>query len=127
MTHPYKDILIAIANGEEVQIQSATGDWVNDVSGTALGEIYFRRFSPSEFRVKPKTININGYEVPEPMRHPPSYNSTYWLASPADGTPECAWLGDESDVEWLEDGLIHATQAAARVHRDALLSFTKAK
>lgn len=32
-----------------------------------------------QYRRKPRTININGFNVPEPMRHAPPLASRYWV------------------------------------------------
>ena len=62
-----KEALIALANGEEVQW--ATGDDFQDVTG----EWQVREFShPSfKFRLKPRTITINGIAFPKPQKNMP--------------------------------------------------------
>lgn len=56
-----KEALIALANGEEVELQ-ATGDmnWYNSTQWT-VGELLCFK---GRFRLKPRTITINGIEVP---------------------------------------------------------------
>ncbi|MFA5166768.1 MAG: hypothetical protein WC449_05785 [Candidatus Paceibacterota bacterium] len=80
-----------------------------------------------EYRRKPKTININGYEVPEPLRVKPECESIYYVASTSSKRLETLiiWNNDEQDNEWLNNGLIHLTKEAAKLHVDALLSFTR--
>lgn len=58
-----KEALIALANGEEVQW--FTGDEFRDIDG----DWQIREFShPSfKFRLKPRTITLNGVEVPAPF------------------------------------------------------------
>ena len=70
-----KEALIALANGEEVQW--ATGDDFQDVTD----EWQVREFlHPSfKFRLKPKTIKLNGIEVPVPFK--PKVGETYWCFS----------------------------------------------
>ncbi len=70
-----KEALIALANGEEVQW--ATGDDFQDVTD----EWQVREFlHPSfKFRLKPKTIKLNGIEVPAPFK--PKVGETYWCFS----------------------------------------------
>lgn len=57
-----KEALIALANGEKLQ-QNVSGEWIDirrDISWRAiLGEQY-------EFRLKPRTVNLNGVEVGQP-------------------------------------------------------------
>jgi hypothetical protein len=85
----------------------------------------------SKYRRKPMTININGYEVPEPYRGEMKEYQPYF-------TPELFDCGDDywenyRDLQWLDtlydhvamkNGLVHLTEAAAIKHAEALLSFT---
>jgi hypothetical protein len=75
--------------------------------------------------MKNKTININGFEVPEPLRkidrngdivHVVSLEKTYVVTCVTRG------INDLIDL-----GIVHKTLACAEIHRTALLSFTKAK
>jgi hypothetical protein len=81
----------------------------------------------TEYRRKPRTIIINGFEVPEPVREPLEYRQDYYVPSISyDAGADCHnWRGDEYDNEWLKKGLIHLTKEAAKTHAKALLSFTK--
>ena len=81
-----------------------------------------------KYRKKPKTVNINGYEVPEPLR-----------VQPADGTvcyyPDTLYVAVEKTTyrnadgsfhtPVLKAGLLHLSSEAAKLHLEALLSFTK--
>lgn len=80
------------------------------------------------YRRKPRTININGHEVPEPVREPLVDGSSYWIPStePISCTAFQRWSNDEYDQKWLKRGLIHITREAAALHARALLSFTEA-
>lgn len=79
-----------------------------------------------EYRRKPRAININGHEVPEPVRKPLECGAEYF--APAVGgvyfATEFYWRGDEVDNRLLERGLVHLTKEAAIAHAKALLSFT---
>ena len=82
----------------------------------------------NDYRRKPKTININGFEVPEPFRAPPETEQEYWLVDPANET--CYpyhWENTSCELLWLRAGLVHPTKEAAELHRKALLSFTEVK
>lgn len=67
-----KEALIALANGEEVQW--ATGNDFQDITD----EWQIREFlHPSfKFRLKPRTITINGIEMPAPFK--PKEEDQYW-------------------------------------------------
>ena len=81
---------------------------------------------PDRIRKKPKTININGYEVPEPIREEPNCNDVVWVTSVVnDEIQSVQWYGMEVDYKNLKNGLLHTTKEAAQMHREALLSFTR--
>lgn len=82
-----------------------------------------------DFRLKPKTININGFEVPEPVREPLPVNSDYFIVN-LYNEPLCihrVWHGDESDAMLLISGAVHKTKEDATKYAKALLSFTEVK
>ena len=72
-----KEALIALANGEEVELQ-AVGDmnWYDSTQWT-VGELLCFK---GRFRLKPRTITINGIEVPAPFK--PKEGGLYWHISP---------------------------------------------
>ena len=59
-----KEALIALANGEEVQIES-NKQWVS-VDNCQVYQ-FLNRDCSYKFRLKPRTITINGVEVPAPF------------------------------------------------------------
>lgn len=69
-----KDALIALANGEEVELQ-VVGDmnW-HDSTQWTVGELLC---FTGKFRRKPRTITINGIEVPAPFE--PKVGEKYWF------------------------------------------------
>jgi hypothetical protein len=81
-----------------------------------------------EYRRKPRTININGHEVPEPVREPLSEGDAYYFVSlyTSDGASESHWH-ETAGVSRLrlDKGIIHLTREAAEIHANALLSFTQ--
>lgn len=82
----------------------------------------------TEYRRKPRTININGFEVPEPVREPLQIGQEYYmprLESIARLSLRTEWRGDEFDLKRLKMGIIHLPSEAAELHAKALLSFTE--
>ena len=80
----------------------------------------------TQYRRKIKTININGFDVPEPVRKPLAYNDYYYVCDlRGNYQNSIRWTDDCYDFEWLNLGVIHLTLEAAELHRQALLSFTK--
>lgn len=80
-----------------------------------------------EYRVKPKTIRIGEYNVPEPMREIPALGTTYYVVDTV--TPRAprkyTWAGDPADMGWFNLGIIHSTRDAAILHAKALFSLTE--
>jgi len=64
-----KEALIALANAEEVEIRfNSTDGWNKiDQKDAYSFEIFLNPISRAEFRLKPRTITINGVEVPAPF------------------------------------------------------------
>ena len=70
-----KEALIALANGEALEY---TGDYIN--FGNALDLTVSEILSDLwGFRLKPRTITINGIEMPAPFE--PKEGETYWCFS----------------------------------------------
>jgi hypothetical protein len=79
-----------------------------------------------DWKIKPRTININGYEVPEPMRVKPSLGDKFYITFLTNNTIESYFFSDSStENRWFNQGLAHKTREAAELHLEALLSFTK--
>lgn len=68
-----KEALIALANGEDVQASVSGFDWKDSVE---FGLVYFLN-GDVYFRLKPRTILINGIEVPAPFE--PKVGEKYWF------------------------------------------------
>ena len=111
-------IVQAAANGETIEYQLITGDWETKElpSFTKAGK----------YRIKPSTIRIGEYDVPEPCREPLENGDLYWIASLDEERPLLGytWREDRIDDIWLSRGIIHCTQEAADIHSKALISLT---
>ena len=89
---------------------------------------YCPRWTPEiKYRRKPKTININGHEVPKPYRGEMKdgmyyYMPNFWGQS---GYDSYRWDSDHCEEITKSKGLLHLTKEAAIKHTEALLSFTK--
>lgn len=80
-----------------------------------------------KYRIKPRTIRIGEYDVPEPMREAPEIGSRYWLVRRIDEVSVNQWKGDNFDKKWLGMGLCHAYMSSAMIHSEALISLTAKK
>lgn len=112
-------VMAAAGRGEEVEV-FAGGRWLDKEGGLF--------YSGAEYRIKPRTIRIGEYDVPEPMRDAPVVDSIYYLPV-LDGSDNRAvvWGDDEYDRKWLQLGLCHKTREAAELHAMALVSLTAKK
>ena len=77
-----------------------------------------------KYRRKPKTILINGHEVPEPHRTPLKDGEMYWTFTFHGGVVRRCWFSDEDDYNYLKNGVIHLPREAAEKHLNAVISFT---
>lgn len=110
-------VVAAAAEGKVVQYLAADGDWC-DGSGDFI--------SPNKYRVKPeepKTLKVNGFDVPEPMREAPVADATYFVAEPSatDYYNEFSWNGFQGETNLLRRGLVYSTKEAAVAHAKAML------
>lgn len=126
MKHPYAKILNAIAEGEQIQFNSNSG-WVDLAWPSALVEIVDGHFEPSGYRVKPKTINIGGFEVPKPITDELENGQRFWVVDLTDTNlvSDTTWSSHAFDRRMLKLGLIHLTIEAAKTHAQALIDITR--
>lgn len=75
-----------------------------------------------DYRRKPRTILVNGYEVPEPVREAPKIGHGYYFASVnmRDFFGHLLWGEDNIDRFNLERGLVHHSREAAQAHGRAM-------
>ena len=74
-----KEALIALANGEEVERRAYEKDWINANNKHNPLSLFFD--DSFQFRLKPRTITINGIEVPECGKDYKYGNAMYILNS----------------------------------------------
>lgn len=121
-----KEALIAHLQGEKVEckaIDSKWSDFVECFGYISMGKL--RDFGDAgwEFRLAPRTITVNGREVPEPVKGKPIRNSDYYCVCLDGNELFCisSWTDHEVDVLRLQRGLIHLTKEAAIAHAKAML------
>jgi len=128
MTHKHAKLMMEYAKDaaehdkpwELWEMQNCMGEWV--VLSNNPGWCHH-----IDYRRKPRTININGFEIPEPVRWRLCDGDQYFIPDPT-----CRnlfhyifWDGCMTDIHRLKCGLIHLTRDAATKHAKALLSFTQ--
>ena len=81
------------------------------------------------YRVRPKTIRIGNYDVPEPMREKPEMYSTYYFIrlDVKGGYLRDVWANEVTDNRRLEAGICQATESGIIAHAKALFSFSEVK
>lgn len=118
------EILIAIDGGAEWEVKSPIlcAVWYQPAISDPI--LYLHR--NDEIRLKPRTVRIGEYDVPEPLRVEPERGEYYHIASPdsEDYTYDNIWYKDDYDMALLRRGLIHATAEAAALHGKVLASLT---
>ena len=109
-------------------------EWYSEITGTwntkSFDDDTF--YSHAKYRIKPeppKTININGYEVPEPLRVAPDKGTYVYIAGIYTLLAEHCFKWDDGTLAMcaLKAGMLHLTREAAEVHTEALRSFTQAE
>lgn len=94
-----KEALIALANGEEVELRvNEVQNW-KTAENCVIGHFLQDSF---KFRLKPRTISINGIEVPAPFK--PKEGEMFWYldASQYFGYSNAEY--DPSDYEFTQFG-----------------------
>jgi len=73
--------------------------------------------------IAPRTITVNGFEVPEPMREYPKNGTSIYVIDigAANGVTWQYWSEAQREKRMLERGLVHTTEAAALQHFEALI------
>ena len=126
--HPYAELLRAIADGEEIECadtRSVPVSWSLISSQFALHRVAYDA-AHLKLRVKPKTIRIGEYDVPEPMRVEPEEDAEFFLPAVLLSRKHilCSWAGHPEQYEHLAAGFCHSTAEAAELHAKALISLT---
>lgn len=126
--HPHAELIKQMVDDDT--LRATCTKWTGDFEViTVLGNQHedWRLVPP-----KPKTITIvaNGktYELPEPMRVAPrERGDAYYLCTTSGNVEANEWTNHEIEVEFLEQGVCHATREAAQAWVDAMAEIRGAK
>lgn len=112
-------IVQAAAKGEPIEVMKSAG-WV--AKAEHLG---FNMYDT--YRIKPKTIRIGEYDVPEPLREMPTLGTDYYITDIVGSSlyGVATWVCDAEDIKWFNRGMVHSTKDAAICHAKAILSLTE--
>lgn len=115
-------VVQAAANGEVIQgrFSGDCSDWEDSQHDWEVLRM------TCEYRVKPKTIRIGEYAVPEPMRERPLNGECVYIVCTDRAFPvQVQWYPSEYSLYLLDSGLLHRERACAALHLKALLSLAK--
>lgn len=110
-------LVTAQASGEVIQVYvEQNGKWYDCKEPTAFVD-------GCKYRIKPKTILVNGFEVPEPMMVKPDDGAVYYIVDPTLEifANKFVWHDEERESKWLSRGICHTTKEAAIAHAKAML------
>ena len=128
-THPHAEVLRAIADGVPLDEFEVHGiGWVASTWDRA--EPYSRDWIayPGEWAIrrKPRTIKVNGFDVPEPCKDTLALGvaGSFYLADVYRVhfySGPITW-GDDYQLSYMRRGLVHLTKEAAIAHAKAMLN-----
>lgn len=121
-----KEVLLALAN-ETATEHDIELTWGTKVVWFTLEQSPEYLFGDgAEFRRKPKTIKVNGVDVPEPLKEMPAYGTQYFTPYLFDEDLYCALTScnDVYDKRAFERGLMHLSRENAIAHSKAILGIT---
>lgn len=115
------DVVVSAANGEIIQISYDGKTWA-DKTELAFDSSY-------KYRIKPRTIKIGDFDVPEPMRVAPDSGCEYFVVEALSDVPAASqvWNGMDCEKRWLSMGLCHKSKESAIAHAKALIALTSVK
>ncbi|MDC4405059.1 hypothetical protein NQ665_01710 [Acinetobacter baumannii] len=111
---------LAWANGELLLVNNT------ERNGWELFNPYdfgFDVFDKFEFQIKPRTIFIGEFEVPEPLKEAPEKGSTCSYPSPTVelGVQQFKWNGSKGQLRMLQHGQVHSSFDNAFAHCCAII------
>lgn len=111
---------LAWANGEVLLVNNT------ERNGWELFNPYdfgFDVFDKFEFQIKPRTIFIGEFEVPEPLKEAPEKGSTCSYPSPTVelGVQQFKWNGSKGQLRMLQHGQVHSSFDNAFAHCCAII------
>jgi len=121
LTENQREILQALLDGRDIEATDVNNKFydVTTFEGFISNTAYFRKI-----RIKPRTILVNGVEVPEPMKVKPEEGTLYYIATPYPESP-VTWVYDKFDEDYFNAGICHSTPEAAALHWEAMIKPSK--
>ncbi|EPP9874830.1 hypothetical protein PQ320_003907, partial [Acinetobacter baumannii] len=106
---------LAWANGELLLVNNTERNGWEPFNPYDFGFDVFDKF---EFQLKPRTIFIGEFEVPEPLKEAPAKGSTCSYPSPTVelGVQQFKWNGSKGQLRMLQHGQVHSSFDNAFAH-----------
>lgn len=119
-----------MAGDYEAHGRSLGGNWQYKNNSTMLWvdiDLFHWLNFDTEYRRKPRTITVNGIEVPEPLRVAPEMDTYLYIANPASSNFRVCvrWVASNGQINWLERGMLHNTEEAAEAHARAMVAASR--
>lgn len=127
MTMTFKEALIAHLQGEKVQCMGCECTWKPLMEKIGEGLIRYvdtqSYMSGCSFRIAPRTILVNGVEVPAPEKEAPADGADYFIPVTTfeDLHDALQWDGSLIDSRWLKAGLVYLDKESAIARAKAML------
>ena len=123
--------VVASSNGEVVQASCDNGHTWFDMDECEMSDpALLFDFGDYDYRIKPRTIRIGDFDVPEPLRVAPSAGTTVFSVS-------LELIGSHDEWDWVDGdcvmdlmlsrGILHSSRDSAIAHAKALIALTSAK
>lgn len=115
-------VVIASARGEVVQVSYNGNNWIDKCEKDFCGKY--------KYRIKPRTIKVGDFEVPEPITSHPAESMTHvYIASPAASSFYDEMELDHSVASYVfaERGICHKSKNDAIAHAKAIIALTSSK
>lgn len=114
---------LAWANGELLLVNNTERNGWEPFNPYDFGFDVFDKF---EFQLKPRTIFIGEFEIPEPLREAPEKGSTCSYPSPTVelGVQQFKWNGSKGQLRMLQHGQVHSSFDNAFAHCCAIIKIS---
>jgi len=111
-----EEIKAALIAGETIIFRSKYDE--NTIDCINLDLVVDDILCEDNIKIKPRTITVNGIEVPEPLRVEPKDEVNVWIVDNSE--PYLCIYNYSTLHKEFKNGAIHLTKEAAQAHYDAL-------
>ena len=121
MDKEHKELISWVLAGEDLELQNSSGKWEETTPRDVLRHLV-AGYSASQFRIKPRKINIAGCLVDAPLSEPPEIGTLVFVVAitAPEGYVSTEWDDTETCKRWLSQGLIQPTAEFAKAQAYAL-------